>query len=462
MYQLSSPPVNDRVDVVVVGAGYAGLTAARALVARGRDVCVLEARARAGGRIYTEHMDDGTPLDLGGQWIGPTQDRAIALAKEMGVDTFPTHTAGENLLCLGDRRKRYTGTIPKGVGPLSLLNIGWALWRLDRLAREVSLEEPWTSPRAREWDGTTLQTWLDRNVWLSTARRLVEIGLETVYSCEPADLSLLHALFYIKSGTSLETLINVERGAQQDRFVGGAQRVPDKMAEALGDRVRLGKKVREIEQKGEGVVVSGVGFRVECKYVIVAIPPPLASRIDYSPPLPGLRDQLTQRMAMGSVIKCMAIYETPFWRDDGLSGAAVIDEPPVHVTFDNSPPSGKPGIILGFIEAGNARKLAARPEAERREIVLDRFARAFGDRAKKPIRYVDKAWANDEHARGCYVALMPTGGWTSFGTALRAPVGRIHWAGTETATRWNGYMDGAIESGERAAREVLARDGNAA
>ncbi len=445
-------------DFVVVGAGYAGLNAARVLKGAGRTVTVLEARDRVGGRVWTIEHDDGTPLDVGGQWIGPTQERIIALTRALDVETFPTYSDGKNVLRLRDRNRRYKGTIPN-VGPFSLLNIGWAMWRLSAMAKEVPLEAPWAAPRAREWDEQTLASWMKRNIHFKTARDLLTVGLETVYSASSADLSLLHALFFIHSAGKLDHLLDVRGGAQQDRFVTGAQTVANKMAEALGGAVRLSSPVTRIVNDTDAVTVHAGEVAVRARRVIVAVPPALAGRLDYSPSLPGYRDQLTQRMPMGSVIKCMAIYDRAFWRDEGLSGQAVSDAGPVSVTFDNSPPSGKPGVLMGFVEADAARKLGRLREADRREAVLACFSRYFGDRAKVPLAYVDKSWADEPWSRGCYVAFMPTGVWTSYGPALREPVGRIHWAGTETATVWNGYIDGALESGERAAREVLRAEG---
>lgn len=441
------------VDVAIIGAGFAGLTAARELVKSGGSVIVLEARSRVGGRAFTDHLADGTPIDLGGQWVGPTQDALIDLAKQYGAETSPTHTAGKNLVELGGRIKRYSGTIPN-IGPISLLNLGWTLWRLDRLSAQVPLDAPWTAANAKEWDRQTLATWLDKHLFTKAARDLVEIGLETIFACSSAEISLLHALFYIHSGGNMDRLLATENGAQQDVFVNGMQSIANAIATELGEAVRLDSPVKRIEQTADQVIVTGPGFRVTARRAIVAIPPTLAGRIEYAPAMPGARDQLTQRAPMGSVIKCMAVYETPFWREDGLSGQAVSDVGPLTATFDNSPRSGTPGILLGFLEGDAARRLGACSESERRAGVLAMFARLFGPRAANPVSYVDKDWADEEWSRGAYAAYLPPGVLTSFGEALRKPVGRIHWAGTETSEVWNGYVDGAVRSGIRAAREV--------
>lgn len=440
-------------EVVVVGAGLAGLSAARALRAAGRDVVVLEARDRVGGRTVNEPIGDDKIVELGGQWVGPTQDRMYALIAELGLETFATYADGEHLFEHGDDVKRYTGTIPK-VNPVALVEVGVAMARLNRLARRVPPEAPWTAARVADWDGQTFETWLRRNVRTSTARQMLEIAFAAVWASEPRDVSMLHLLFYIHSAGSLELLLDTDGGAQQDRVVGGTQLISIRMAEALGDAVSLESPVRAIAYDGTGVTVKSDAGEVRARRAIVAIPPALAGRIAYDPPLPAVRDGLCQRMAQASVIKCMAIYERPFWRERGLSGSLTSTRGPVSVTFDNSPPDGSPGVLLAFLEGGAARDAAALDEGGRREAVLGSLARAFGPEAAEPEQFVGKAWADEEWSRGCYGGFMPPGAWSDHGSALRTPIGPIHWAGAETATVWSGYMDGAVSSGERAAAEV--------
>ena len=441
-------------DVAVVGAGLAGLTATRVLVAAGVDAVVLEARDRVGGRTLNEPLGDGAVVELGGQWIGPTQDRLAALAGELGVATFPTYAKGENLFAWNGRLRRYRGTIPR-INPAVLADTAQAMARLNRLARQVPAAAPWTAPRAEHWDAQTFATWLARNVPTAGGRALMRLALEGVWATDASEPSLLHVLFYISSAGGLERLTDTEGGAQQDRFVGGSQEIALRMAAALGDRVVLEAPVRAVEQDDAGVLVSADGVQVRARHAVVAIPPPLTARIAWTPAMPHARDALTQRMAMGSVVKAMAIYDEPFWRADGLSGQATRGEGMVKVIFDNSPPGGRPGVLLAFFEGRAAQQAMRLPQDERRRIVTDALAELFGARAARPERYVDKAWGQDEWSRGCYGAYLPPGAWTGFGPSLRAPVGRVHWAGAETATVWSGYMDGAVSSGERAAAEVL-------
>jgi len=443
-------------DVAIVGAGLAGLAAARRARAAGAGVVVLEARDRVGGRLLNEPLGDGDKVvEVGGQWVGPTQHRMLALAREVGVETFPTYDEGENVIEWEGRLLRYRGAIPR-ISAGVLLDVAQAQRRLDRLARTVPLEAPWEAPGARALDGQTAATWLRRNVVSARARTLFEIGIEAVWAQEPADLSLLHVLFYAHSAGGFDALFDTAGGAQESRFVGGSQRVALQAAEPLKDDIALQAPVRRIEHGDKGVVVHAEGVTARARRAIVALPPALAARIAYDPPLPGYRDQLTQRMAQGTVTKCMAVYDEPFWRAQGLTGQATSVRGPVRLTFDNSPPDGSPGVLLGFLEGRFARELGRLGADARREAVVGTFARLFGPRAARPERYLERQWAEEEWTRGCYGCAMPTGAWTGFGPALRAPVGPIGWAGAETATVWSGYMDGAVQSGERAAAEALA------
>jgi monoamine oxidase len=444
----------------VVGAGLAGLAAARAVAAAGREVAVLEARDRVGGRTLNEPIGDGKIVEIGGQWVGPTQKRALALIDELGLETFPTYTEGRNLFERGGRLRSYSGTIPK-VSPLALAETGMVLARVNRMARQVDPASPWAAPRAEAWDSQTFASWIRRNVRTPTARELIRLAIWAVWASEPEDLSVLHVLFYIRSAGSFEALLDTEGGAQEARVLGGTQLISLRIAEQLGDAVRLESPVHRIAHGPGGVSLETARGAVRARQAIVAMPPALAGRISYEPALPAIRDGLTQRMAQGSVVKCMAIYPEPFWRAKGLSGQVTSADGPVSVTYDNSPPDGSPGVLLAFLEGGAARRATDLPQDERRAQVLGCLERFFGPRAGRPERYLDKAWAADPWSAGCYGGFMPPGAWRANGPALRAPVGPLHWAGAETATVWNGYMDGAISSGEDAAQAALAALGQA-
>ena len=451
---------NFDVDVVIVGAGLAGLTAARQLVGAGRSVRVLEARDRVGGRTLNHALTapsarPGTVVEVGGQWVGPTQDRVLALIDELGLKTFKTWGTGQSVDLRNGKRTEYGGRIPPGA-MLGAVEAQIALWRLNRMARQVPPEAPWEAPEASQWDSQTFQTWMDRNLYTRNGRALLQLVIEAVFSAQPRDLSLLHVLFYIRSAGSLEKLVETDGGAQEARIVGGSQRICLEISDALGDRVRLNAPVLRIEHDDHGVTACGDDFRVRARRAIVAIPPALAGRIRYAPALDGLRDQLTQRMPMGTVIKVQCVYDKPFWRDAGLNGQATGDIHPVKVAFDNSPPDGHVGVLMGFIEGEDGRRAQRQTVEQRRQATIDCFARWFGEAARHPVEYIERNWSAEEWSRGCYAGYFPPGVWSDFGSALRTPIGRLHWAGTETAAIWNGYFDGAVRSGERAAKEVGA------
>lgn len=442
-------------DAIVVGAGFAGLTAARQLLAAGKTFKVLEARNRVGGRVHTHYLNERTYVDLGAQWIGPTQDKIYALAKEMKVNTFHTYNEGHNIISLNKQSRSYKGLIPKIDWP-SLINVQLLISKLEKLALKVDLKKPWKTPHAKAWDQMTFATFLDKYLYFPNARKILQAGLETVFACTMSEISLLQALFYIRSGTSLDCLLSIEGGAQQERFVGGAQLVAQRMAATLEGQIQLESPVKQIIQDESGVKVNGDAYTYTAKKVIIAIPPVLAARIDFQPGLSALRDQWMQRMPMGTVIKCYGIYETPFWRKEGYSGQVVADENYfVQTIFDNSPNDASTGMLMGFSLANRARELMSLGEEERQQIIKNTFVSFFGPKAANMKFYIDKSWAEETWSRGCYVGLPTPGTWLGFKDIGSKPCGHIHWAGTETAKIWNGYIEGAIHSGERAAVETI-------
>ena len=442
-------------DVAVIGAGLSGLGAARALADAGRDVAVLEARDRVGGRLLNATLGDGVAVDLGGQWVGHDHDRVRRLAAELDIDFFPQRGEGRNLLDVAGRRRRYRGTIPR-LGPRVLWDVFVARRRLARLAAGVPAERPWEAERAAELDSITLADWCERNLRTAIARQLIGLAGRTVWGTGPEELSMLHVLFYVSAAGSFDALVDTEGGAQQDRLDGGAQMLASGLAGSLGERVFPSSPARRVEQRADSVLIEAGGVELEVSRAILALPPALVARIEFDPPLSGARAELGRRLRPGRLDKCMALYEEPFWRADGYSGEAVTDAGPVTLTFDSSPRDGSAGVLLGFVGGPEADDLAAIGEAERREAVLGCFSRLFGPRAERPLDYAEMQWAGEEWSGGGPTSNFGPSGWTSLGPCLRRPEGRLHWAGTETATVWSGYMEGALQAGERAAGEVLA------
>lgn len=444
------------VDVVVVGGGLAGLSAARRLVTAGRTVAVLEARDRVGGRTRGGLLSNGVPVEMGGQWVGPTQDAVLELIEELDLVTFPSFDEGDALTAFDGSVVRYSDET-FGLPEESAAEVGRLWEQLEALASAVEIEAPWETEGADDLDRQTLDGWLTANTEDSVARRFFGALVPVLFSAESPELSFLHFLFYVRSGTSLETLAATTGGAQERRVLGGTHQISERMAADLGDAVRLTTVVRTIRQNGEGVLVEYDGGSITAERVVVSIPPTLAGRLRYVPPLPPLRDGLTQQMPAGSVIKLQVGYDTPFWREDGLNGLALSLDDAVSIVLDNSPDDGSCGVLVCFIEGAHARTAGQLSADQRRGLVLGALVKYFGPKAAKPFDILEQDWSAEEFTRGCYGGRLGAGAWTQYGRALAAPVGRIHWAGAETSTVWNGYMDGAVRSGQRAAAEVLER-----
>jgi monoamine oxidase len=457
-----------KADVIVVGAGLAGLTAARQVRAGGKSVLVMEAQNRVGGRTLSEDIGGGEVADLGGTFIGPTQDHIAALVKELGINTFPTYNTGNNVFIRNDgRRETFASNTPVfGTAPADpevAADVVAAVAQLDSMASELDVKQPWAHPNAALWDSQTLDSWIRQN---TTGNKqfldLVSAACEPIFGAEPREVSLLYVLFYIASSGNeqnvgtFERNFNTQGGAQESRLEGGAQLISIKMAQQLGKRVLKKAPVRRIDQGRFGVRVWTDNYYVSGKRVIVAIPPALAGRIVYHGGMTDLRDQLMQRIPQGTLRKFEAIYEKPFWRDKGLSGQCISNIGPIKVTFDASPKDAAPGVVLGFIGGSEARKWTPRSPEERKKACLDQLQLFFDDAQAQNVTAVyEKDWPADPWAIGCPVGVMAPGTLLDFGPALKEPVGKIHWAGTETSDYWCGYMDGAVRSGERAAAEVL-------
>jgi monoamine oxidase len=452
-----------RTDVVVVGAGLAGLTAARELTAAGRDVVVLEARDRVGGRTVNHDLGDGKVVEAGGQFAGPTQDHILALAKQVGVETFPAHTEGASVYVNGDRARRYRGDIPPD--PLALPDLAIATRRINQLAGKIPLEAPWRAPKARAWDSMTFESWLRHTTAGTGALDLVNVLLGSAYGGSAADASLLYSLWYIAGFGNETTPGTVERGigvtggAQESRFAGGSQLISQRIGDELDGRVVLGAPVRAIEQDDDRVTVKSDVDTWNARHVVVAVPLALAARISWQPLLPPQQDALFSRMTFGALMKCEAVYPEPFWRADGLNGQAVFRHgSPICSMWDNSPPDGKPGVLMGFLGGPQWHAWAGRPPRERRAAVLRAFAAAVGKPALRPVEYFEQDWVGEEWTRGGPTSVPGPGVLTALGPWRDRPFGRVHWAGAEHADHWNGYMDGAVRSGETAARAVLGHE----
>lgn len=438
-----------KVDVCIVGAGFSGLACALKLKKEGISCCILEARNRVGGRVHTEVLPNGMALDFGGTFLGAGNNRLHELARQYHCE-LKTACSGDKLLIVDGKIHRFSGGIPN-IKLLPLIDLGLAIKTLDSMAKKVPLEAPWEAENARDLDALTLGQWIDKHTLSHTARKILMGICVEIFSSDPHEISLLHALFMVHSLNSLEWIISEEGGAQQEMMVGGMQTLAKRMASDLKDELYLNVPVSQIVQNQE-LLIYARGITVEAKKVIMALSPLMAGKIDYEPQLPQLRNHLNDRAPLGQIIRCYATYEKPFWREEGLSGVAIdADEAPQACIALND----DRGILTAYIWGPPARYFAEVSKEERKKVFLQGLVKRFGPKAAIPIHYSEFDWSNEKYSRGAVFSHYAPGVLTGFGKALRRPCGNIHWAGTECAIKWSGNIEGAILAGEAAAEEVL-------
>lgn len=450
MSETHDPITDTIIDAIIIGGGLSGLVAAHRLVEAGREVLVLEAGERVGGRTCRVEVGEAV-LDGGGQWIGPSQRHVRALVAELGLSTFPTFHRGVKILDLGGLMKRYRGDIPS-LPPHALVDLHLTMRRIARHARRVSFAAPLRDRRARRWDAQSLGEWMRRHVRTRPVRALITAAVRVILGAEPAEVSALFFLAYVHAAGGLEALISVEGGGQQWRIAGGAASIALELAGRLGARVRLGAAVTAVVQHDAHVEVAVGAERLRARRVIVALPPAHWGSLAMTPALDGGRAQLARRSFMGSALKVHAGYARPFWRAAGLSGE-VVGDGLLCTVWDDTSHDGH-AALLGFAMGRRARELEALEPAVRRQRLVEALARYFGDEARSPVAWHEQPWAPRASSGGGPVMLLPPGVLSEIGGLDARPHGRLHFAGTELATAWAGFMDGAVASGERAAAEV--------
>jgi monoamine oxidase len=444
----------DETDVCVIGAGFAGLAAARKLVAAGRDVIVLEARDRVGGRVWNREMSDGTVVSAGGTWLGKGQDRMFALCQELGMATYPQFEDGEVLLDIDGSQYRYRGLLPNfGLQHVAALGLG--LWRLNRLVKRVPIDSPWKAPGAGKLDALTLSEWVGNpvNVPSKKAQAMLLACLGTFFCVDPAEVSLLGSMVLAAGGGGFQYYADT-KNTETHLIDGGSPQVAARMAGTLGDRVRLSSPVRAVRQENGSVEITADGAKVRARRAVMATPPSVATKIDFDPALPTDQAYLLRRYLPGAVIKTIVSYDEPFWRADGLTGETVAPASPIPVTIDQSPRGASPGVLTSFAIGPGALRLAGLPAEERREEWLKELSKRLGPKARTPSAYLETDWSAEPWSLGGMIGHLPPGVLTSYGPAIRKPAGHVHWAASEWATTMHGLMEGAVRSGERAGDEV--------
>ena len=441
-------------DCIVIGAGYAGLAAAKTLKEANKVVLVLEANDRVGGRAKTKRFEDGTYVDCGGSFLGREQPRMYALAKEFGIEPFDAHRSGETLLSYRGKHIAYSGLIP----PVKLweaLDTQIFIKRFERMAKKVNLDEPWKTPNAEKLDHVTMADFTTRKCWTKAARESLCVAFEAIWGGRPAEVSLLYGLFYSKAGVDLTCLFTSHNGAQHQYMKGGAQTIADQIRVQIGEDVHLSQPVVKVDQSNsDAVIVTTEKTSYKAHRVISAIPAPQVLKINFHPPLEHPRRTLLGHYSMGAYWLYTACYKTPFWRENGLFGENFSPDEFICLGFDASPKEGH-GALKMFVVGAKALKLSGQNQDQRKETILNELVASYGEEARTPFRFVEHTMMDEKYIGGCPVGAPVPGTLTSLGSWLRKPFYKLHWAGTETSTVWNGYMEGAAASGQRAAKEVI-------
>jgi monoamine oxidase len=445
----------EKVDVAIIGAGLSGLTAARLLAKAGKNVSVLEAQDRVGGRTWSQPLGNGSFIDIGGQWIGRGHTSMYELAEEAGIKTFPTYNDGLNLWKKKGKIKRYKGETPP-MGLFALLSANTNMKRFDRISASIDPFQPWLVKNASSMDTVSLGAWLDQEVNNAKARKLIKRIAEGELCTSTYEVSLLQALSSAKATGSLKQAESVEDGALRDRLEGGAQEICNYLYEQVQSAVKLNCPVRFVEQTKEGIKLGNPTFHLVAQKVIITAPLPTVKNINFTPALPVEKQILINNMKMGTVVKCHAVYDTPFWREEGLSGASFSLDDVIELSVDNSCPGSQSGILTSLIHADRAEYLLALNPADRKREVLEAYVERFGKKARSPLYYHDYSFSNNPWIGGAYTGFFKKGIFSEYGPYLQKATNNIHWAGTETATFFKGFMEGAVLSGKRVAQEILA------
>ena len=438
-------------DVIIVGAGISGLAAAKHLVKNKKKVCILEAQNRVGGRIFSKTTPSGKVIDLGAQWIGEGQSNLISLLSEYSIKKFPDIAVGKHIQFLNNELRTYTNSIPD-LGIIHLIDFYLALYRIEKDGESVSLDTPYKAKYAEEWDSMTVESWAKKHIHTKSVHEILDLYMESVFAASPRDMSFL---FFLSTLHNSKGPVYGIEGASAYRVDGGLSQLCERIAEDLKGSIILNCPVKKVSQSKEKVILQTATSSYSARKAIITIPPVLASQISFFPPLPPKRDKLHQRMPMGSAIKTFAIYKKPFWKANGFSGKIINNEGLVRLIYDGSPSDNSYGALVAFVLGKRSIEAENASEASITGAVLNTLVKFLGEEAKEPDEFIIYNWNHDPWARGGYSGYMPPGVMNGLGDTVHEPTGNIYWAGDQMTSKFLGYVEGAIESGLKAANDIL-------
>ncbi|MDE5414506.1 flavin monoamine oxidase family protein [Alkalihalobacterium chitinilyticum] len=440
---------HNEVNVVIIGAGLSGLTAAFELKKQDISFTILEARDRAGGRIYSL-KEDHFGLDLGAQWISTHHEKMKRLIAEYDLETISTSQKGKTIYEQRGRVKEVNGFLPP-VSRLALMDLFKVKRKINHMIKQLPDEAPWNSELGQSLDQITMQDFVNASMFTDEGKIHFTLLAEEELSTKMYNVSALDVFWFLKSAGSVNKLLSAEQYWIRE----GASSLVESMAERLEDYIEYNRPVEEVkyDSYNEAVVSSGEK-QWKAKKVIITVPPNITGNIKFDPELPKARTALQKESDFPFVMKMVVVYDKPFWREAGLNGSLFSDQGPISLTMDSSPKDQRFGVLTILIGGENAQIYSKMGQEYRRNETIKTLVRFFGEKAGTPIQVYEKDWSEDKWTRGGYGSHFPPGTLTKYGNALTEPVGPIHWAGSETATKWRLYMEGAVQSGQRAAEEV--------